>query len=114
VSVFLRTLSETLLSTFNRKVLLIFIAIVLDAVATVYLMYQGYGEANPVMDWIANMSSPVMMAITKIVWSLLLLLVIVNREEFRKYINHLIIAYFVIYTGGWWAQFTWEVLRWTL
>ena len=100
--------------SFDRKIILIFTAIVLDAVSTTWLMYQGYGEANPIMNLVAKQWSPAGMAITKIIWSLALLSVILNYREFHKYVNHLIIGYFVLYAGGWSAQFIWEVMRtWT-
>lgn len=102
--------SLTLLrESFNRKVLLIFIAIVLDAVVTVYLMVKGFGEANPAMAWVAAVTSPSGMAVAKIIWSMILLFMLTKREEFRKYIDYLIVCYFLLYTGGWWIQLLMEV-----
>ena len=104
---------KPLKKSFNRKVLLIFIAIVLDAVVTVWLMAQGFEEANPIMSWVVNLISPVGMAIGKITWSLALLLMLMRREEFKKYIDHLIIGYFLLYAGGWCIQFIMEAIKWT-
>ena len=101
-------------NSFDRKVILIFSAIVLDAVATVWLMAIGFEEANPAMAWIAKQWDPSFMAIFKITWSLILMAAIMLRREFHKYVDFLVIGYFVLYTGGWWAQLIWEVLRtWT-
>lgn len=101
-------------NSFDRKVILIFTAIVLDAVATVWLMCIGFEEANPVMAWVAKNWDPSGMAIAKILWSLILMSIIMLRQEFRKYIDLLVIGYFILYTGGWWAQFVWEAIRtWT-
>jgi hypothetical protein len=87
---------------------------VLDAVVTVWLMHQGFGEANPVLAWMAKEWSIPGMAIVKIAWSFVLLVWLVTRPQFHKYVNYLIIGYFVLYTGGWWAQFLWEARRiWT-
>ena len=99
--------------SFNRKVILIWIAIVFDAVATVWLMCQGYGEVNPALAWVAAKHGIPALAIVKITWSLILLSWLVLRKDFHKYINYLIIGYFVLYTAGWWAQFIWEAFRWT-
>jgi len=93
----------------SRKVLFIFIAIVLDAVVTVWLMAQGFGEANPIMSWLAGLVSPSGMAIAKILWSMLLLCMLMRLKEFNKYIDHLIIGYFLLYAGGWWLQFAMEI-----
>ena len=99
-------------SSFSRKVLLIFTAIVLDAVATVWLMAQGFGEVNPIMNWVIAHWSISGMAIVKILWSLVLMAFILQWEEFKKYIDYLIIAYFLLYTGGWAVQFIMEA-KWT-
>jgi len=97
--------------SFDRKVILIFIAIVLDAVVTVWLMAQGLGEANPIMAWVVGLVSPVGMAIVKILWSLALLLALMRRKEFKEYVDYLIIGYFLLYAGGWCTQFIMEIIR---
>jgi len=96
---------------FSCKVILIFTVIVLDAVATVYLMAHGYGEVNPVMGWVAEASSPSMMAVSKIAWSLALLGLLLGLKEFRRLIDYLIVGYAALYSTGWSAQLIWEVLR---
>lgn len=96
---------------FNRKVILFFLAVILDAILTVYLMTKGFGEANPIMNSLANMFSSTHMAIFKIIWTLILLMFIVNTKEFRKYINYLIIGYAIMYFGGWLVQIIWEIIR---
>lgn len=101
--------------SFDRKVILIFSAIVLDAVATVWLMCIGFEEANPAMAWVAKHWDPSGMAITKILWSLVLMSIITVRQEFRKYINLLVIGYFMLYAGGSVLPFIWEaIIKWTL
>jgi hypothetical protein len=104
---------KPLKKSFDRKVILIFVAIVLDAVATVWLMAQGLGEANPIMSWLAGLVSPVGMAIVKIVWSAGLLFMLMRLEEFKRYIDYLIIGYFLLYAGGWLVQFIMEATKWT-
>ena len=94
---------------FNKKILAIFIFIVLDAVVTVWLMAKGFGEANPVMAWVVSVTSPSGMAVGKIIWSMILIFMLLKREEFRKYIDYLIICYFFLYAGGWWMQFILEM-----
>ena len=100
-------------NSFDRKVILIWLAIVFDAVATVWLMCQGFGEVNPALQWVADNCGIPGLAIAKIAWSMILLSWLITRKQFNKYVDHLIIAYFVLYTGGWWAQFVWEAIRWT-
>ena len=97
--------------SFDRKILLIFTAIVLDSVVTVWLMAQGLGEANPIMNWVAEVSSPPAMAAAKIVWSAFLLFALIRLEEFKKYLDYLIISYFLLYAGGWAVQFVMEITR---
>ena len=98
--------------SFSLKVVLIFTVIVVDAVATVWLMCQGFGELNPLMHWLAERWSIGGMAIFKIMWSLALMIWLVGVRPFRKYIDWLIIGYFVLYAGGWLIQWT-EELGWT-
>jgi len=95
--------------SFDRKVLLIFIAITTDAVITVWLMTQGFGEVNPIMNWVAENWSVSGMAIAKILWSLVLIAFILRWKEFRKYIDYLIFGYFLLYVGGWLVQLIMEV-----
>jgi len=98
--------------SFDRKVLLIFSAIVLDALATMWLMLvYGYGEVNPALNWVAENWSPSGMAIAKIAWSLALMSIVMIRKEFHKYIDYLVIGYFILYTFGWASQLIWEVIR---
>jgi len=98
---------------FNKKILAIFIFIVIDAVTTVWLMMHGHGEANPIMAWVVSMTSPSSMAVGKIIWSMILIFMLLKREEFRKYIDYLIICYFFLYAGGWWIQLILEAFKWT-
>jgi len=98
---------------FRRKVLFIFAFIVLDAVATVWFLSIGFGEVNPAMDWVAQVFSPVCMAVAKIVWSLTLLISVVKAGKFREYINYLIVSYIVVYASSWLYQILWEVYKWT-
>ncbi len=107
---FLKNPSEKL---FKRKVLSVFTFIVLDAVATVWLLSIGFGEANPIMNLVVQISSSVCMAVVKIVWSLSLLVMIVKVNEFKEYINYLIISYIVVYAGSWLYQILWEAHKWT-
>jgi hypothetical protein len=90
--------------SFDRKVLLIYVAIVLDAVVTVWLMSQGFGEANPIMNWVVKRWSISGMAIAKILWSLFLMASLLQLKEFKRYIDYLIIGYFLLYAGGWAIQ----------
>lgn len=98
----------------DLKILAVFIMVVLDAVATVWLMTLGWEEANPALAWVAENWSISGMAITKILWTLVLMAFALQWQEFRKYVNYLIVGYVVLYTGGWWFQFAWEAIRWTL
>jgi len=107
----LKSLEILLKNSFNRKVLFIFTVIVLDAVTTVWLMAQGLGEVNPAMMWVVNHWSVSGMAITKILWSLVLLAFVLELPEFKKYTNHLIIGYFLLYIGGWLIQLIMEIIR---
>ena len=98
-------------NSFERKVFLVYTAIVLDAVATVWLITQGFGEANPIMNWVVDLASPAGMAVGKILWSLALLLILIRKEEFKRYIDYLIIGYFLLYIGGWLIQLIMEIIR---
>lgn len=110
VLTFLRNPSERL---FKRKILFIFTFIVLDAVVTSWLVTEGFGEVNPVMNLVLQVSSSIYMAIIKIVWSLVLLVLIVETNKFKEYINYLIVSYITLYIGGWLYQILWEVYKWT-
>jgi hypothetical protein len=99
-----------LANSFDRKVLLIYTAIVLDAVATVWLITQGFGEANPVMNWVIKHWSISGMAIAKILWSLFLMGFVLRWKEFKRYIDYLIIGYFLLYVGGWLIQLIMETI----
>jgi hypothetical protein len=73
-------------------------------------MCQGYGEANPLMAWIAEAWSIPGMAIFKITWSLALMIFLLGLRPFHKFIDVLIVGYFVLYAGGWGVQFLMEVI----
>ena len=90
--------------SYRSRILLIFTIVVLDAVSTVWLMSHGFGEANPIMAWIADATSPSIMAIIKIIFSLVLIVWLIPKEKFDKYVNYLIICYISIYILGWWLQ----------
>lgn len=110
VLTFLKNPSERF---FRCKILFIFTFVVLDAVVTSWLLSEGFGEVNPVMNLVLQVSSSTYMAIIKIVWSLVLLVLVVETDKFKEYINYLIVSYVAMYIGGWLYQILWEVYKWT-
>jgi hypothetical protein len=89
------------LTSLHKKVLALFIIVVGDAVITVYLIVtQGWGEANPILDWCMENSNVSVMAITKIVISFLLLFLICKKEEAERHLNWAIPFYVIFLAVG--------------
>lgn len=91
----------------HRKVLALFIIIVCDSILTVYLIIKGWGEANPIMNWYIQLTDVTWMAITKIVISFILLLMIHKRDEASRQLDWVIPLYIFLLVGGIMFQFVW-------
>lgn len=83
------------------KILVLFIIIVIDSLTTTFLISANImGEANPFMNWVIQKSNVVWMAMSKIAFSLILLLSIIKCDAVEKHITWAIPAYLVILIGG--------------
>jgi len=95
----------------NRKILILFIIVVVDSLVTVYLICTGYAiEANPIMRWYMHQTSLTWMAITKMVGSLILLYLLKNMKEANRHLDWAIPAYLFILGSAIMLQIAW--LRW--
>jgi hypothetical protein len=90
------------MSSVEKKVLLLFIIVLIDSLATVYLISSGlvYSELNPIFEWIRLRSDVTFMIMVKIALSLFLLIAIIKNKYLDKHINWAIPAYLFILFGG--------------
>jgi hypothetical protein len=90
------------MSSVEKKVLLLFIIVLIDSLATVYLISSGlvYSELNPIFEWIRLRSDVTFMIMVKIALSLFLLITIIKNKYLDKHINWAIPAYLFILFGG--------------
>jgi hypothetical protein len=102
---------EAIVDSSSKKILSLFVIIVCDSMLTIYLVVEGWGEANPLMNWYMQMTSVTWMAITKIIGSFITLFLISKRKETERYLNWAIPLYICILMGGLMFQFIWESIN---
>lgn len=90
------------MSPVERKVFSLFIIILIDSLATVYLISTGLavGELNPILDWIRLNSDVTFMVMVKIGLSLFLLSAIVKSKYANKHLKWAIPTYVFMIFGG--------------
>ena len=99
------------MSSLHIKILSLLTIAVADALLTVYLVVQGFGEANPLMNWYMQQTNVVWMAITKIFITTFLLFLIHKKAVAEKHLNWAIPTYLIILFGGIGAQWIFTIIK---
>lgn len=92
----------------SKRMVTLLVIIVADSLFTVYLVTIGHGEANPILDWYMQYVGVVGMAVTKIVISTALLILVTfleEEEKIKKYLGWAIKCYLLIFTSCLGIQF---------
>ena len=82
----------------ERNTLTLFTVIVADTILTLYLLVNGFTEANPILNSFIAISNEIYMAISKIILSCVVLIIVFKRKESDIYIKWGLRAYLIIYS----------------
>jgi len=99
------------MSDFRKKILALFIIVVLDSISTIYFISKGWAkEWNPVMEWYIHMTDVTSMGISKILITMLFLMFmrridLSQNKSIETILTFGIIGYIIIYISLTLAQF---------
>ena len=99
------------MSDFRKKILALFIIVVLDSISTIYFITKGWAtEWNPVVEWYIHMTDVTSMGISKILMAMLFLMFmrridLSQNKSIETILTFGIIGYIIIYISLTLAQF---------